>query len=170
MGLFDFLKKKEAKVPTNDVVALTTGTLVDISTVSDPVFSEKAMGDGFAIEPSNGNICSPIDGEIAAIFPTGHAFGVKRADGLEVLVHIGIDTVELNGKGFTKVVKQGDKVCAGDVCIKVDLAAVKAAGYSVTTMNIFTGGFAGTTESLNYGASITSGETVIADVKAVVED
>jgi len=170
MGLFDFLKKKEVKAPTNDVVACANGQLIDITTVPDPTFAEKMMGDGFSIEPSTGNICAPIDGEIAAVFPTGHAFGVKRADGLEVLVHIGIDTVELNGKGFTKVVKMGDKVCAGDVCIKADLKTLKAEGYPVTVMTIFTAGFAGSTAELNYGATVTAGETVIADVAAVIED
>ena len=77
------------------------GQLVAISEVKDPVFSQKMMGDGFAIVPSSNEVVSPVDATIEVLFPTGHAIGMKRADGLEVLIHIGMDTVELNGKGFS---------------------------------------------------------------------
>ncbi len=159
--MFNFFKKKEAKAPTKDVCSVADGKLIDITTVPDPTFAEKMMGDGFAVEPANGTICSPIDGEVALVFPTGHAFGVKADDGLEVLVHIGIDTVNLNGKGFEKLVKQGDKVCAGDPCVKINLNTIKEAGYPVTTMVIFTGGFDGTTEGLPYNTDVKAGQSVI---------
>ncbi len=161
MGLFDFLKKKEV-APTKNVVACANGTLVDITTVADPTFAEKMMGDGFAVAPADGKIVSPIDGEIVVAFPTGHAYGIKSDDELEVLLHIGIDTVSLNGKGFNVKVKAGQKVHAGDVLCIVDLAAVKEAGYDTTIMNIFTGGFEGTTEGLPYGTALKCGDTIIA--------
>ena len=162
MGLFDFIKKKEEKTPTKNIVACASGTLVDITMVEDPTFAEKMMGDGYAIAPSEGTVVSPIDGEIAVAFPTGHAFGIKSEDGLEVLIHIGIDTVGLNGKGFTAKVQTGQKVHAGDVLVKVDLNAIQTAGLDSTIMNIFTAGFDSTTADLPYGSSLKAGDTVIA--------
>ena len=101
------------------------GEIIKIDQVDDPVFSEKMMGDGFAIMPTNGKIYAPIDGEVASIFPTGHAIGIKHGEKLEVLIHFGLETVKLKGEGFTTHVKQGDKVKAGDLLIEVDINKVK---------------------------------------------
>ncbi|MCR5230718.1 MAG: PTS system trehalose-specific EIIBC component [Solobacterium sp.] len=122
------------------LAAVAAGTLVDITKVSDQVFASKAMGDGFAIEPSDGKIYSPYTGEVTVAFPTGHAYGILTAGGKEVLIHIGIDTVELNGKGFKTHAKQGDRVKQGDLLCEVDLDYVRNQGKPVTTMVIFTDG------------------------------
>lgn len=135
MGLFNF---KKAKYDSKVLYAPTDGEYVALEKVEDNVFSQKIMGDGFAIEPNNGTFVSPISGELATVFPTKHAYGIKTDDGKEVLIHIGIDTVSLNGLGFDVKVKQGQKVKTGDVLVKVDLEAVKKAGYPITTMVIIT--------------------------------
>ena len=96
------------------------------------------MGDGFAIMPTDGKVYAPIDGEVASIFPTGHAIGIKQGDKLEVLIHFGLETVKLKGEGFTTHVKQGDKVKAGDLLIEVDVEKVKPLVPSIVTPVIFT--------------------------------
>ena len=111
----------------------TAGQLLAIEDVNDPTFSQKMLGDGYAVEPSDGNVVSPVDGEIATIFPTKHAIGIKTDNGLEVLVHMGLDTVELKGKPFTVNVSEGQKVRHGDVLATADLQAINQAG-KVTTM------------------------------------
>lgn len=139
MGLFDKLFKKEEAVPaSNDIFAACTGEYVSNDKISDPMFAENMMGKTIGIEPTDGDIVSPCDGEIEAFFPTGHAFGLRMADGTGVLVHIGIDTVNLGGAGFTALKKTGDKVKAGESVVKVDLESVKAAGCPITTMIIIT--------------------------------
>ncbi len=102
--------------------------MVAIDQVSDDVFSSKIMGDGFAIQPTENTVYTPIAGEISSIFPTQHALGIMKPTGLEVLLHMGVDTVDLKGEPFTMKVKAGQKVKAGDVIAIMDLAAVKAAG------------------------------------------
>lgn len=121
------------------IVSPVQGKIIDLSTVKDEAFASKTMGDGFAIEPSSDMFVSPIDGTIAAVFPTGHAFGITNED-MEMIVHIGIDTVELQGNGFHSFVKQGDFVKKGDPIIKANIASIKQQGYDVTTMVIFTDG------------------------------
>ncbi len=113
---------------TVEVYAPAQGTLVAIDQVSDDVFSSKIMGDGFAIQPTENTVYTPIAGEISSIFPTQHALGIMTPTGLEVLLHMGVDTVDLKGEPFTMKVKAGQKVKAGDVIAIMDLAAVKAAG------------------------------------------
>lgn len=139
MGLFDkFLKKTEPEVISDSVLSPCRGTLMELGNVEDEVFSQKAMGDGVAVEPTEGTFYAPIAGTLESVFPTGHAYGIRSSDGKEVLVHIGIDTVELNGKGFTLHVKQGDKVKAGDKIVTADLNVIREAGYKATTMLIQT--------------------------------
>lgn len=135
MGLFNF---KKTKYDSKVLYAPTDGDYIALENVEDKVFSQKIMGDGFAIEPKNGTFVSPVSGELVTVFPTMHAYGIKTEDGKEVLIHIGIDTVSLNGHGFSAKVKQGQKVKTGDVLVKVDLEAVKQAGYPITTMVIIT--------------------------------
>ncbi|QRZ62050.1 PTS glucose transporter subunit IIA [Rothia sp. ZJ932] len=109
------------------------GTVHELSQVSDPTFSTGALGPGAAIEPTEGVLYAPADGELTVAFPTGHAVGIRTPEGVELLIHIGFDTVELDGKHFDIQVKKGDKVKRGDVLVKFDLEAVKAAGYDITT-------------------------------------
>ena len=133
--MFKF-KKKNKEVFQN----IAAGKVVAIENVPDGVFSQKMMGDGYAIELTDGTIYAPVSGDITMVFPTGHAYGITTKDGLEILVHIGIDTVELDGEGFHGVAKQGDSVTQGDVLTKVDLDFIKEKGKSVITPVIFTSG------------------------------
>ena len=116
------------------------GKVMPLSEVEDRVFSKGLMGEGFAVELSNGTIRAPFDGEVIMTFPTKHAIGLRRNDGVEVLIHIGMDTVELNGEGFRMDVAQGDRVSAGDVLVEVDLDTVRKAGKSVVSPVVFTSG------------------------------
>ena len=114
------------------------GRVLPIEDVPDQVFSGKMMGDGFAIEPEDGKLVSPIDGEVVSVFPTKHAIGLKMDSGWEVLIHVGVDTVQLNGKGFTTLVKDGQKVTKGTPLLQVDLDYVKSHAPSIVTPIIFT--------------------------------
>ena len=123
---------------TEEIETVADGEVIAISDVKDPVFSQKMMGDGFAVEPENGNIYSPVAGTITSIFPTKHALGLLTDNGLEVLVHIGLDTVSLEGKPFEVHVAEGQKVAAGDLLVTADLEAIKAAGRETSTVVVFT--------------------------------
>lgn len=114
------------------------GKVMPLSDVKDEAFASGVMGQGAAIDPSEGVVRAPIDGDVTAFFPTGHAIGLVSADGLEVLIHIGLDTVNLEGKHFTPKVKQGDKVKQGQILLEFDIEAIKKAGYSVVTPVIIT--------------------------------
>lgn len=114
------------------------GRVLPLSEVPDPVFSGKIMGDGFAIDPVSGEVRSPVSGEVITLFPTGHAVGLRADNGLEVLVHIGIDTVGLNGEGFTPLVRQGEHVTAGQPLIRVNLEAIRGRVPSLITPVVFT--------------------------------
>jgi sugar PTS system EIIA component len=115
-----------------------SGNCVGLEQVPDPTFAEKMMGDGIAIDPTDGMVVSPCDGKIVSLFPTKHAIGIESNDGLEILIHIGIDTVHLNGKGFKTYVKQDDIVKLGQKLIKVDLKLVKKQAKSTITPMIIT--------------------------------
>ena len=132
--------EKEDNSQTEPFCSPMSGTMIPMEQVPDPAFSEKMMGDGFAIEPKDGIVQAPFDGSVEMIFPTGHAIGVKSHDGMEVLIHLGIDTVDMKGEGFEVLVEQGDRVKQGDILIKVDLDAVKKAGKKSITPIIFTSG------------------------------
>ncbi|RRK10569.1 PTS N-acetylglucosamine transporter subunit IIABC [Lactiplantibacillus garii] len=121
-----------------DFYSVANGTYVDIENVDDPTFAQKMLGDGFAIDPTDGTITAPVDGTVTTVFPTKHAIGFKTAAGLEVLLHMGIDTVELKGAPFDVQVTADQTVKHGDVVAKVDLDAIKAAGKSTTMMVIIT--------------------------------
>ena len=114
------------------------GDVVALSDVNDPVFSSGAMGQGIAVKPNEDVVYAPADAEVTIVFPTGHAYGLKTANGAEILIHVGIDTVSMNGEGFSQKVNQGDKVKAGDVLGTFDSAKIAAAGLDNTTMVIVT--------------------------------
>lgn len=120
------------------LTAHMNGTVVELAGVSDQMFASGALGPGAAIEPTSGVVVAPADGEVTVAFPTGHAFGIRTADGLEILIHVGFDTVELDGKFFEPKVKKGDTVTRGQVLVEFDLEQVKAAGYPVTTPLVIT--------------------------------
>ncbi|MGX7775820.1 PTS transporter subunit IIBC [Streptococcus pluranimalium] len=120
------------------IVSVADGQVLDISKVADPVFAEKMMGDGFAVEPVNGNIYSPVSGIVTSVFPTKHAVGLLTDNGLEVLVHVGLDTVALNGAPFSAKVTDGQRVTAGELLLVADLEAIRSAGREVTTVVVFT--------------------------------
>jgi len=127
-----------ASLQNETLVTPIVGDVVALADVNDPVFSSGAMGQGIAVKPSQGVVYAPADAEVSIAFPTGHAFGLKTTDGAEVLIHIGIDTVSMNGDGFEAKVAQGDKVKAGDVLGTFDSNKIAAAGLDDTTMVIVT--------------------------------
>ncbi|MCY7915911.1 PTS glucose transporter subunit IIA, partial [Bacillus haynesii] len=114
------------------------GQMISLSDVEDDIFSSKVMGEGIAIIPSKGELYAPVDGEISLLFETNHALGMKTANGVEVLFHIGIDTVQLEGKFFKPLVQAGDKVKAGDLLIQFELEKIKEAGYDPVTLAVIT--------------------------------
>lgn len=117
-----FWKKKKKSI---DVYSPMNGRFLSLEEVPDQVFSQGMMGEGFAVDPVQGEVVSPVDGKVIHVFPTKHAVGLKTADDLEVLVHIGIDTVELNGEGFETFVSEGDSVKVGQKLLKVDIDFLK---------------------------------------------
>ncbi|HEL0558748.1 glucose-specific phosphotransferase system (PTS), IIABC component [Streptococcus equi subsp. zooepidemicus Sz105] len=123
---------------TETVLTVADGEVLPITAVSDQVFAAKMMGDGFAVEPANGAIYAPVTGLVTHVFPTKHAFGLLTDSGLEVLVHVGLDTVDLNGEPFTVKVSEGQRVSAGDLLAEADLAAITAAGRKTTVVVAFT--------------------------------
>lgn len=140
MGLFNKLFGKKDSLATidNSVVAPVTGKMVSASELSDAVFAQEMLGQTVGIIPADNVVVAPANGTIEMIFDTGHAFGMKTDEGVGLLVHIGVDTVSLNGKGFKVFAKQGDAVKAGQKLVEVDFDAVKAAGLDPTVMLIVT--------------------------------
>ena len=149
---------KQNKNEVLEFVSPVEGKVMELSEVEDKVFSQGIMGNGFAVELTSGTVRAPFSGEVTVVFPTGHAIGMKRADGLEVLIHIGMDTVELNGKGFSLKVKQGDYVSAGDVLVEVDLDYIKSEGKSLVSPVVFPNGQA---VSLKVQGNIKTGQDVV---------
>lgn len=149
---------------TEEVYSVADGQVVALEQVKDPVFAQKMMGDGFAVEPANGNIVSPVSGTVSSIFPTKHALGIVTEPGLEVLVHIGLDTVSLEGKPFTVHVAEGQKVAAGDLLVTADLDAIRAAGRETSTVVVFTNGDAIKSVKLEKTGSLAA-KTAVAKVE-----
>ena len=123
---------------TSEFVAPVTGNVIPVNQVKDEAFASEAMGKGVGIEPENGKVYAPFDGNVDAVFPTGHLVGLSDGNGAEVLIHIGVDTVKLEGKGFTTYVSQGDKVKKGDLLVEFDVELLKKEGYDTTVMFITT--------------------------------
>ncbi|MFI6942376.1 glucose PTS transporter subunit IIA [Streptomyces sp. NPDC050418] len=117
-----------------DLASPVAGRVVPLDEVGDPVFASRALGEGVGIEPADGHVVAPVDGELVTVVDTGHAFGIRTDDGVEVLVHVGIDTVQMQGKGFDVRVTSGQKVTAGDLLAEVDLDAVRAANHPTVTL------------------------------------
>ena len=141
------------------------GDVVALSDVNDPVFSSGAMGQGIAVKPNEDVVYAPADAEVTIVFPTGHAYGLKTANGAEILIHVGIDTVSMNGEGFSQKVNQGDKVKAGDVLGTFDSAKIAAAGLDSTTMVIVTNTADFASVNPVASGSVAKGDAVI-EVKA----
>lgn len=136
MGLFDKLFKKEetpAVPAAPQLFAPVTGEAIPLGEVKDPAFSQGILGQGVGIKPSEGKVVAPCDATVAQMFDTGHAVSLETSFGAEILIHIGLDTVQLKGQGFQVHAKAGDKVKKGQLLIEFDIPAITAAGYDVTT-------------------------------------
>ena len=131
--MFGFRKRK-----IRDIYAPVDGKIVALESVNDEVFSQKMVGDGVAVMPITSEFTAPIDGIVSKIFSTNHAYSIKSPKDLEVMVHIGLETVALEGKGFTRVANEGDEVKAGDVIIEADLAYIKEHAKDIITPIIIT--------------------------------
>ena len=127
-----------AEIAEETLTSPVNGTQIPLSEVADEIFASEMLGTTVAVEPADGKIVAPCDGEVSNIFETGHAVCITTESGGELLIHIGIDTVKMDGKGFTKKVSDGDKVHAGDILVEADLEEIKNAGYQTTTMMILT--------------------------------
>ncbi len=130
-----FKAKKKTGQP---IIAPVTGILMPLDDVTDDVFSQKMMGDGFAIQPEESQIVSPVSGTVSTVFPTKHAIGITTPEGLDVLVHMGLDTVELDGKPFKVDVALNDVVTAGQPLATIDREQIKKSGYDDTIVVIYT--------------------------------
>ena len=156
--MFDFLKKKDKGIEIGSPVK---GKAVPISQVSDPTFGEEILGKGVAIQPEEGKIYAPADGTIEMLFDTKHAVSMTTTEGVELLVHIGLDTVALKGEHFTAHKGNGDAVKKGDLLISVDLEAVKAAGYDVITPMVVCNTSAYQTVEAVTDTEVKPGDTVL---------
>ena len=152
--------------PQNETIQTPiVGDVVALENVDDPVFSSGAMGQGIAVKPSQGVVYAPADAEVSIAFATGHAYGLKTANGAEILIHVGIDTVTMNGEGFEQKVSQGDKVKAGDVLGTFDSNKIAAAGLDDTTMVIVTNTADYASVTPVASGSVVKGDAII-EVKA----
>lgn len=161
----EVVEANEAAAPAladETIVSPIVGQMFDLKDVNDPVFSSGAMGQGIAVKPSEGVVYAPADAEVTIAFATGHAYGLKTAKGAEILIHVGIDTVSMNGDGFDQKVAQGDKVKAGDVLGTFDAAKIAAAGLDDTTMVIVT-------NTADYASVTPVAEGTVAKGDAVIE-
>lgn len=160
--MFDSLKKMfEKNAKTISLKAVEDGRTIPMDEVNDQTFAQELLGPGIAIVPSNGTVVSPIDGTIATVMDTKHAVCIQGEDGLELIVHAGLDTVELNGKYYQTYKEIGDQVKAGDVLLEFDLEEITKAGYDVTTPIVITNlGDYKITKCLT-GQHVKAGEEVI---------
>jgi sugar PTS system EIIA component len=156
--------KKEVK-KEETIVAPLTGKIVSIEEVPDPTFAQKMMGDGIAIEPTEGVVVSPVDGEIVQFFHTKHAIGIQSESGAEILIHVGLETVNMNGEGFEGHVTVGDKVKAGDKLLSFDLDFIKEKAASTVTPIVITNGDAVESMDKRAASEATKGETSLLQIK-----
>lgn len=162
MGFFTKLfGGKAEEVNPNHIYAPMAGQAVDISEVPDPTFSSGMMGNGIAIQPTDGKVCSPVNGTVDMMFDTGHAVSLVSDAGAEILIHVGLETVGLNGAPFTIKVKSGDKVKKGHVLMIADLDAIKAAGLPTITPVLICNSDDYTTFNTTTGTAVTNSDVVI---------
>ena len=165
---YNFLVGKRSNEWMKDVfetiLAPMTGTAVAITEVPDPIFIEKILGDGIAIVPTEGKVVSPVDGTVSKVAETGHIYAVTSDNGVEVVIHVGLETVALNGKCFQIHVKEGDKVKAGDLLADADLEFIKETGRNSITPIVIGSSFEGK-ELVCEEGEVQAGKTVIMEIK-----
>ena len=144
-------KKNRMKVESQTVYATQNGTVLPLEEIPDEVFSQKILGDGVGIIPASSRVYSPVNGTVSQVADTLHAFSIVAEDGAEVLIHIGVDTVRLKGKGFKVKVKSGDKVAVGDILCKVDLDYIRSQGLEIHTAIILVDGNGNSIKENNFG-------------------
>lgn len=157
-NLFKSKKELEVKAPI-------AGKVIPLSEVPDPAFAEKMLGDGLAIIPESGRVVSPVDGELVQVFPTKHALGFRTKQGVELLLHIGLDTVLMNGEGFQLHVQEGTQVEAGQLLLEFSLELVEEKAKSTITPLVITNGEAVEKLELHHAAKAIPGETVLMTVR-----
>ena len=166
--MLSFFKKKKETEPANpnELKAFLSGKVIPIEEVKDPVFSSKMLGDGLAIEPTSELILAPCDGVISTVMAESkHAVGITAANGMELLIHEGVDTVALNGEGFVLYVNEGDTVKAGDILIKFDAELIKSKGYQASCVLAVTNSDEYPNMKLHTGMDAVAGETIIAEAE-----
>jgi PTS system beta-glucosides-specific IIC component len=136
--IMGFMKLFQNKPKEKVIFSPLNGQVIPLSNVKDPVFADGILGKGAAIVPSEGRLVSPVNGTILNVFPTLHAVGIQSDDGLEILIHLGFDTVELEGRYFKSNISEGDKVSVGDLLIEFQIEEIKNAGYDITTPIVVT--------------------------------
>ena len=164
--MFDFFKKKKnSEKPSGDLnlLAAVDGTTIPLAQVPDPVFAEKMAGDGIAINPTGDTIVAPADGELTLVFNTKHAFALTLDNGIELLVHIGIDTVSLKGEGFEQLAEAGTRVKAGTPIIKIDRNFITEKGFSLITPILITNVDSVKSITPNEGINVTAGQTSVVE-------
>lgn len=159
MGLFDMFKKDVASTDPN-VAADAAGTVVPMEKISDGVFSEGVLGPCCGIEPLEGKVFAPVDGKIDQVADTRHAIGLTGANGVEILIHVGLDTVDMNGDGFAPKVKIGDRVKQGQLIMTMDLDKIKAAGHPTVVITVVTNGDDLGSVELAASGSVTPGDVL----------
>lgn len=160
-GIFRSNNSEAASTEAGKLIAPITGEMIPLADAEDEVFSSGALGEGVAFKPAVGEVYAPCSGEITTFFETGHAVGITSLDGAEVLIHVGMDTVELKGEGFTPIVKEGDKVEKGQLLLKFDIDLITNKGYKLGTPMVVTNG--DEVSDLKPGAygEVTAGEQVV---------
>lgn len=158
--MFGFLKKNKRNSSLS-FVAPVTGKTIDLSDIPDPVFAQKMAGDGLGIDSTGDVIVAPCDGDLTLVFKTKHAFAMTLENGIEILVHIGIETVSLNGEGFEQLVEQGTTVKAGTPIIKIDREFIKSKGLSLVTPVLITNPDITKSIDTKIGIDVVAGETTV---------
>ncbi len=167
MGFFSHLMGKQQNIAKpastpSEILSPVTGELMTLESTSDAAFSSRAMGDGIAVKPLDGHVVAPVSGTVEAIFPTAHALAIAAdTNEAQVMVHIGIDTVEMGGAGFTARVAQGDHVEAGQPLVDIDLHAIECAGFDPTTFCVVCERASGSLIKERKPGPVAAGETVI---------
>jgi len=161
MWLFGKNERKDMAEVITQIWAPLSGKVMESAQVPDPVFADELLGPGLAIYPTSGEILAPFDGEVMVLFPTGHAIGLKSTEGVECLIHCGIDTVDLQGKGFKVMVSQGDKVKLGAVLLKADLKLLASNGKNLATPIVITNSDQWHIEVARKDGEVVAGEDVL---------